>query len=271
MSNDEGFILMTCMGWSGFAWYRWYSGLFGINSIFKKDGWSIWHGLLPIVTVLPMVFVLSTYASFDVTNRPTYIFLYVIVGLAWIGIGIEALAIHDIRWRDDVLELHNRAASITLSGYLLGLSAVYCGANIGDGPGWWCVIWASLLGSAALVLALWFLAVIAGVSERITVERDIGCSVRIAAFAIAGGIICGRGAAGDWTSARQTVLEFSAAWPLILLLLLAIVIELGMAKKIKTQKSAGFSNFIIGLFYLVFAIYAVHTSSPLPQNPIYPS
>jgi hypothetical protein len=177
---------------------------------------AAWIGLLAV---------LRTLTSADVRNEPFYLVQYLLLGIAWCGIAASCLPLIGLSVRDDLAERDNRAAVPGVVGALLGLMACYAGANIGDGPGWWCVVWAAGLATVAWFVAGALVASFARLPERVTVERDEAAGVRLAAFFIACGILCGRGAAGDWSGALATVLEFAAAWPVVPLLAVAISAE----------------------------------------------
>ena len=63
-------------------------------------------------------------------------------------------------------------------------------ANIGDGPGWWVVVFAAGLATAALFAAWLVLAQIGHGVDAVTIDRDLAAGVRLGAFLAA----CGAGA-----------------------------------------------------------------------------
>lgn len=178
--------------------------------------------IAPLAAWIALLVVLRTMASADVRNEPFYLLQYLVLGIAWCGVSLSWLPLIGLSLRDDIAERDNGAAVPSIIGALLGVMACYAGANIGDGPGWWCVVWAGGLATVAWFVAGAVVASFAHLPERVTVERDEAAGVRLGAFFIASGIICGRGAAGDWSDAMTTVVEFSAAWPLVPLVLVAI-------------------------------------------------
>jgi len=151
-------------------------------------------------------------------------------------------------------------------GAALGLSACYAGANIGDGPGWWCVVWAGGLGTA-----LWFtaLVVVAGrghLTETVTVERDPAAGLRLGVFLFAAGILCGRGAAGDWTNALKTVIEFKAAWPLLPLVMVALMSEKLLRPTPERPLSSWSASLVVVVLELLVVLVGLALTGPLPDG-----
>src|ERR1043165_9694886 len=105
-----------------------------------------------------LLVVLRTAASAAVRDEPFYLAQYLALGIAWCGVAMTWLPLIGLSLRDDLGEQDNRAAMPALIGALLGLMACYAGANIGDGPGWWCVVWAGGLATLAWFIAAWAVA-----------------------------------------------------------------------------------------------------------------
>jgi uncharacterized membrane protein YjfL (UPF0719 family) len=211
-------------------------------------------------------------ASFDVRNSETYLLFYMVLGAAWIALFRTLYPLMGLNWIDDVVERRNTAAATAFAGALAGTLACYAGANIGDGPGWWCVFIAGGWAIAAW-FGCWFLAEKAGgFSESITIERDTAAGIRLGALLLAIGLICGRGAAGDWTSAERTAIEFLAAMPAVPLALIAGIMERWIIRPnycgIREPGSVPAALFM-GLFWVLVALAILHFSPPLPQNPQY--
>jgi uncharacterized membrane protein YjfL (UPF0719 family) len=171
--------------------------------------------------------VLRQWASFDVVDAPYYIIGYMALGLVWITIAAVLLArFTDIRLQQDVRERNNSAAAVALAGMLLGTAIAYAGGNIGDGPGWYVVIFSALLSTLTVYIAVCVIALFSDGEERITIDHDVGAAIRLGAVAVGVGIIAGRAAAGDWVSVPATVRDFVAvAWPVVLFVGAAIVHE----------------------------------------------
>ena len=220
----------------------------------------------PVLGWLAILVVLRTLASADVRDEPLYLGFYLLMGIAWVGVGLSFLPWCGLSARDDVGERRNAAATPVMIGAALGLSACYAGANIGDGPGWWCVVWAGGLGTA-----LWFvaLALVAGrghLAETVTVERDPAAGLRLGVFLFLAGIICGRGAAGDWTNALMTVVEFKAAWPLVPLVLVALMGEKILRPTPERPLSSWSASLVVVVLELIVLLVGLALTGPLPDG-----
>jgi hypothetical protein len=178
------------------------------------------------------------------------------VFLPWIGFSL----------RDDIGEQDNRAAVPVMFGALFGLMACYAGSNIGDGPGWWCVVWAGGLATFTWFIAVGLLASKGQMADTITIERDSAAGFRLMGFMLAAGIICGRGAAGDWTDAFTTVIEFGAAWPIIPLLLFAINAE-RMLRPTPAQPTSSWlsSGLVVGI-EIIMVVLGLWAVGPMPDG-----
>jgi hypothetical protein len=214
-------------------------------------------------------------SSYDVSSVFIYFLFYLLLGVAWLYLGTMAVfALFDLSWTDDVLNMGNNAAMITLAGAFLGITLIYSGANIGDGPGWWCVFIAGGLG-----VIVWFslgllIKYCADVFDRITIDRDLGCGIRIGCYLLASGLILARASAGDWTSFVRTIIEFADGWPVLPLTAAAILIErLYMARTKNQLEPDSFAvpvSIILGAVYISSAVLALVFANPLHQNPLYP-
>ena len=92
--------------------------------------------------------ILKTGASYDVVDAPRYLFMYVVLGLAWSRVSEMAFAYVGLSARDDVIERGNSAAVPAVTGGLVAVTLCYAGGNIGDGPGWWVVVFSAGLATA---------------------------------------------------------------------------------------------------------------------------
>lgn len=252
---------------------NWYGKLPGIGPVRRDKTTKYVMALLPLVSLFIIVYTLKVLASFDVVNDLFYIIFYVLLGYAWTFLGMSAVFFFfDISWLDDVLYLSNRAALFPVAGAFLGLVTIYSGANIGDGPGWWCVIFAGGLGLISWFLLGRLVNSFTQVFERITVDRDVYCGIRFGAYLLASGIILARASAGDWTSFYHTVVEFLVGWPVLLLTALAILVERYYIRKAKLSESLSdtylFGSLYWGIVYILLAVISA-VIFPLVENPIY--
>lgn len=223
---DEILVLFASLGLSVWRWAVYY---YVPQDLWPKERnyktmWIL--AVLPPLALLGIYVVLKTIASFDVVSNGFYIFYYLVLGLAWLGLGSDGLFyILDISWRDDCLEGGNHPALIAFAGGFVGMTAIYAGANVGDGPGWWCVVFAAGVGTALWFFSAAMLQKTTDIIEKVTLGRDLPAAWRLSFYLAASGLILGRGAAGDWTSFSATLVEFAVAWPIIPLFILAYFAE----------------------------------------------
>ncbi len=174
MDFFEVILLILSGSYTAWSLKGWYQKLLRFGLVRWNKTTKYIMSLLPLVSLFIILYTLRVLASFDVVNDMLYIVFYVLLGYAWTFLGSKLVFIFfDISWIDDVLNLNNKAALYAFSGAFLGLVTIYSGANIGDGPGWWCVIFAGGLGLISWLLLGKLINAFAQVFERITVERDI--------------------------------------------------------------------------------------------------
>lgn len=267
MSSDEVMIMLASLAGAIFLGAKWYL-LLARPSLAPYPGrWRTWLGLAPLMGVAGVVTALFMLASHDVREAFQYMLLYTAAGTCWIfGTGIATVYL-GVSVRDDAVERRNPAAAIIIIGVVLSQAAIYSGANVGDGPGWWVIL---ISGSMALgcwlVLAL-VVEAACHVRERVTIDRDTAVAARHGGYLIGSALICARGAAGDWTSVEQTFSEFIVIWPAVVLTGLAILVE----RLLRGQRTAGnlAMSALLALVYIALGFLAVAASPPLAQNPVY--
>lgn len=225
MSEDEIVVLLLAIGVAGLVWIRWLVHMLAVSGLYRSRGLALCSIGAVVLAGLILYLILRTLAAHDVRDDGRYVAFYLLMGAAWVGSLVTVFPLLGLSARDDVAERSNLAAAILFAGAVIGATLAFAQANIGDGPGWWCVMFAAALSTGAWIFAWGVLEKAAGVSESITVDRDVATAVRIGVLLAALGLLCGRGAAGDWTSAEQTVVEFASAWPAIPLLVVGMVIE----------------------------------------------
>ena len=259
MSGDEVVVLLVSIVSALGFWGAWYIRPLLVRRLGLRPAGGILLQVSPLVAAVLLWVVLKNAASFDVRDDPTYLAFYLILGAAWVGFFIRSLAVVGISTRDDVVERGNASAAIVVAGAMLSLTLCYAGGNIGDGPGWWVVVFAAGLATLALFVVWLLLELFSGVSDVITVDRDAAAAVRMAGFLIACGMILGRGVAGDWVSTEATVRDFVAvAWPVLLLLTMAVVVErMGRPTKETPRPSVVPFGLVPAASYLLVAVYYV--------------
>ncbi|MDQ3036586.1 MAG: hypothetical protein M3Y87_29610 [Myxococcota bacterium] len=259
MSDDELLVFLVCLGAAAFFAWRALGPVLMVSPLHATPGTryvvlGVW-----VVGIALVHSTLISIAAQDVRESVTYTAFYDVMGLAWIGASVAVLRRLDLSLRDDVIERRNPAALAAISGAIVGIALAYAGGNVGDGPGWWCVVIASGVATAAL-FAVWITLYVAARSgEAITIDRDLPAGIRVGALLAACGLVFGRGAAGDWVSASDTIASFAlVAWPAVILVLLGIFVERALAPR--GQPSRGGLGLAIGVavVYLGAAATVVH-------------
>jgi hypothetical protein len=258
MSGDEVVVLLLCLGATFIVWPLWFWKLSRVGMV--SDSRPRWFTFLgPVAGAFVLLHILLTLADAEVRANAEYAFLYLMMGAAWVGGGTLLLPLFGICARDDAAERHNWASAIVVCGAIVALSLAFAGANIGDGPGWWVVVFSAALSTAALLLAWFVLARFTRLADALTIDRDVPAGLRAAGFLIAMGLILGSAAAGDWVSGGDTIADFVvASWPVLPMLGLAMVLELIFRP---TPENPGSSFFLQGIMpavvYLGLALAAV--------------
>ena len=218
-------LLVASLFASAFFWWQWYRD--ALYSARRCSGIAVRWPLVvvPVLCGFLLLEILRRFASFDVRDSSFWTFYYMAVGAGWVAGGTKVLLFFGLSARDDVTERGNSAAAVALAGFLIGLTLCYAGANIGDGPGWWVVVFSALLSSGTL-LALWRWIARSGAADTITIDRDPSAGWRAAGFFVGAGALLGRSVAGDWVSAVATVQDFVLrGWPVLVLAFAAVWLE----------------------------------------------
>ena len=272
MSADEVIVLSITLVLGIRGWFRWYVGL-GRTAGFRMPPYiKPAVALIPIAAMIGIVCVLCGYASADVRSDPVYIVFYSVFGAAWLVwilwlserfLGISATL--------DAVERRNPAAILMLAGILGGGAACFAGGNIGEGPGWWCVAVSSGLATV-LWMVLWAVVErVTHISDAVTVERDAWAGLRIGAWLLGTGLICGNAAAGDWFSLLRTIVEFAnAAWPALILAAVALYFEWQRSRRPVTDQDPSTAvSVALSVAYVAVAIAFIWFLSAHPVNPTY--
>ena len=226
MSEDEILVLCGCLFAGVVAWSWWYWQTVAVARLVRDRVARRWLTLAPPLCALLLYGVLRTWAAEDVRHDLRYLFLYLVMGAAWVGLAKSGLPLLGLSVRDDVLERGNRAAAMAIGGSLIGLTLCFAGGNIGDGPGWWVVVFAAAIATWAFFLLWEILDRFADLAEKITVDRDVAAGLRAAGLFIGLGLILGRAVAGNWVSAGSTLVVFARrGWPALLVVGLAWFVE----------------------------------------------
>jgi len=226
LSEDEALVVVVSILLALVTWIWWYWELASGPKFQLERTAGRALGLVPPLALVVLYAILRSWASFDVQNSAEYLFQYMVLGAAWLGVALRFLPWLGISARDDVAERGNPAAAVALVGALLGITLCYAGGNVGDGPGWWVVVFSSGLATVAFFLAWAVLESASHASDAVTIDRDVAAGIRHAAFCVGEGAILARGVAGDWRSAGATLRDLAAhGWPALVVLGLAILLE----------------------------------------------
>ncbi|WP_128658180.1 DUF350 domain-containing protein [Paenibacillus sp. 598K] len=273
MSGWEVFVLMVSGSVTiGFV-IMWYYKILRLWPRSHNVTGRLVLGALPILSFILLLRTLQSLASYDVVDNALFIVFYLLLGFLCLAFGSMMTRMRlDLSWEDDALRLGNRAALAAYACAFMGMTMIYLGANIGDGPGWWSVVFAGGLGFAAWLALAGLFNKYAYVSERITVERNISTGIRFGAYLLASGILLGRASSGDWTSWWMTIVEFLAGWPVLLLTLWALQVERADASRSHDRGSRHDQTLptalIWAVLYIAFAIVSVMLLPDIPGSPI---
>jgi len=227
MSGDEVLVLVVSLIVAVLLWGKsMYETLRVRSCASSKSAIRLVPLAVPLVCAGALYYVLRNYASHDVRDSTVYTTFYMFMGAAWVGVAMRVWGLLGISPRDDLLERSNFAAAFAIFGALLGLTFCFAGGNVGDGPGWWVVVFAAFLSSGALLVLWAALERLSGLGEAITVDRDAATGLRAAGYLIGAGAILGRAVAGNWVSAGATVADFAVlGWPVLIIFAVAVILE----------------------------------------------
>ncbi len=226
MSGDEAVVLIASLMIGLFTWGLWYGSLYRVARLGLRTVPRRRLALVPVACGLLLFVVLRLASAHDVRDSGVYLTFYVVLGVAWLGLGTQLPRFFGLSARDDVVERGNAGAALAIGGAFVGLTLCFAGGNIGDGPGWWVVVFSALVATAGLLLVWLLLERFGALADQITIERDPAAGLRLAGFLTACGLVLGRAVAGDWVSAEATVQDLLFhGWPVLVLLVIAIPVE----------------------------------------------
>jgi len=225
MSGDEVLVLIVSLIVAVLLWGRLIYDIFQVRCHKAPFLRAASCGVL-LLCGLTLHYVLRRYASHDVRDSATYTTFYMIMGAAWVGAATRIWQMIGVNARDDLLERENTAAAFALFGALIALTFCFAGGNVGDGPGWWVVVFAALLSTGGLFLLWCAVDRLGGLGEAITIDRDAASGLRAAGYLVGSGAILGRAVAGNWVSAGATLGDFAVlGWPALVVLIIAVILE----------------------------------------------
>jgi hypothetical protein len=225
MSEDEGFVCVVSSVTNLICWVWWYGLLLSVkpSPIPGRMAATKSLAVIPVIALSLLFLVLAVWSASDVRNDGRYVFMYLLMGMAWCGVASFVPTAMGISFQHDALKLANHSAAGLWSGWVLGAMLAFSGANIGDGPGWWVVAFSGILSTGSLILVYWLLEKLGNTHDAVTIDRDLATGLRMAGVFIGCGAVFGVAVAGDWKSADETVRDFlTRAWPAIGIVLAAI-------------------------------------------------
>ncbi|WP_424244146.1 uncharacterized membrane protein YjfL (UPF0719 family) [Elusimicrobium posterum] len=207
---------------------RWYSRVFFSWPLNRALAGKVVLTALPVITFCLFFYTLTTVASHDVISDPFYIAFYLLFGFLCMQIGVVCMsAFFNISYADDILNGNNKASLFAFTGGFLGLSIIYAASNIGDGPGWACVLFTIMLGFGSWVILTLIVDYFTDIFDRISIERDLACGIRIGCFLLATGFIMAKKLAGDWDSVHMTLVDFVTTLPALAAIIVEIIFNHG--------------------------------------------
>jgi hypothetical protein len=259
LSPDELIVTVGAIVVGPILWIVWLVRMSRLQTLQRRRiGMGAIAGTLAACAVLVFA-VLETVAAYDVVDAPQYQFMYLVLGLAWVRATAITFGFVGLSPRDDLIERANRAAVPAVAGALVAVSLCYAGANIGDGPGWWVVLFSAMVSTATLMVFWAALTRFTPIADAVTIDRDPAAGLRLGAFLISSGLILGRAVAGDWSSAAETLADFSVFLPAAVAVLMVATVTERLAKPTPQRPHAPL--FTLGvlpsLLYLALSVSAV--------------
>jgi hypothetical protein len=215
-------ILSAFIGGASFIW--WIASLLLMRQ--RNPRACLELILIPFVCAAFIFVALVLWADPEVRTRFLYIVILSGLGLGWMGIATAMFRWLGLSLRDDAVDRNNPAARAAWCGGLIGVTLIYAGGNIGEGPSLWNNVYSAGLGIFCLGTLWLVLAQFFGASNSVGVDRDLASGLRLGGWAIAVGLIFGRALAGNWESVSGTTSDFvREGWPATVLTVAAAIVE----------------------------------------------
>jgi hypothetical protein len=256
MSEDETALLVFSLIIATITWCRWWFIVISRAPFGASTSIRAALAVAPIACMLALLGILKFFAASDVRDDARYLLLYTVAGAAWIGLARVGIVSLGLSLRDDCIERRNGPVTTVTCCAMLAITLCFGGANIGDGPGWWVVIFCAALATGSL-FALWTTVQGAtAIADALTIERNASDAVRFGAFLVASGLILGRSVAGSWISVAETVKDFVAmAWPALVLCVVELVVgHIRNSDRVAAVRAGSAMGLAIGAAYLIAAI-----------------
>jgi hypothetical protein len=255
LAGSEVFVLLGSLLAAGRLWFVWLHEASGVATLRSAPGLRGPLLVAPFACLAILLAILKLWSSFDVRDSGLYLVFYVTMGAAWVPLAMLAVPYFGISARDDVIERGNRAALWPVLGAMLGVTLCFAGGNIGDGPGWWVVVFCGLLSTGALFGLWWLLEATSSPSDAVTIDRDPASGLRLGAFLASAGLVLGRSVAGDWESTGATITDFAErGWPAAAIALLAIGFQRALAPTPERPARGELGSLVPALLLIAAAI-----------------
>lgn len=229
MSGDEVFATVASLILGPLAWAWWLFRAASIDNLRPHRPPVALFGAAVGIAGALIFAVLRFAAAADVRDAPEYLFMYFVMGLAWLRGAAFLFPLAGLNPRDDLIERRNAAAMPAWMGALIGVAACFAGGNVGNGPGWPVVVFSAALATSALGAVWLAVGQWSGLVDLVTVDRDKAAGVRLGGMLAACGLIFGAAVTGDWVSASATVVDFVRhGWAGLVIAVIAIFVERGL-------------------------------------------
>lgn len=227
MSEDEVAVVIFAAIISLVTWIWWYGCTLTTKPALAAAGRRAFRSLLLVVPVFAaglLFLILQFLSAHDVRDDGRYLFMYMVLGMAWCGVASFILPWMGISFRHDALARANQSAAWICSGWIVAVMLSFAGANIGDGPGWWVVFFSAFLSTGMLTVVFVVWEKLVGSNDAVTIDRDVATGLRMLGLLVGCGAVFGVSAAGDWHSVEDTTSDFFlTAWPAVPIFLVALV------------------------------------------------
>src|SRR5438093_4810807 len=181
MSGDEQVVLIASAGVAVWAWYGWYIPAIIVQRLGAPRPGRRLIFLTPVVCAAVLFLVLKTVSAHDVRDDLRYLGFYLLLGAAWLGAATKGFPFAGLSERDDVVERGNGAAAVAVAGALVAVTLCFAGGNIGDGPGWWVVVFAAALATGTLAVPWPLLDPPPAFSDTVTCQPHTLAGIRLGA------------------------------------------------------------------------------------------
>ena len=266
MSGDEFLVTLVSVAFGPVAWMWWIARASTIAGFRAGRNFVLKLAGVIVLCVILIERTLRWGAADDVRDAPQYMLMYALLGWAWLWVAGRGFSMLGLSARDDLLERRNAAAVPAWVGAMIGVTFCYAGGNIGNGPGWWVVVFSAALATAGLGAAWFVLGEKLRVMDAVTIDRDPAAGWRLGGFLAAAGVICGFGVTGDWVNVPATVVEFVARiWPLFPIGIVAALIERAARPTPQRPRANLMAAGVVPAFlYVTTAVVVVVLSWPTP-------